>query len=265
MDRRWFVAAGAALLVLTGCSSTPPEEDSDGGPDGPVDLSEIPDAVPRVEPHSRYGNPVSYRVQGRTYRTLRDSRGYREQGIASWYGTKFHGKRTSSGEPYDMFAMSAAHKTLPLPTYARVTNLANGRSVVVKINDRGPFHPNRIIDLSYAAAARLEMHEQGTAVVEVQALDPNEATALNGAAGSAAPQPSLWLQVGAFGSRDNAERLRQRLEQTLTRSIRVQDGSADGQPVYRVQVGPLETVTSSDQVNLQLSELGFSGLRLVVD
>jgi rare lipoprotein A len=136
---------------------------------------------------------------------------------------------------------------------------------VVKINDRGPFHPNRIIDLSYAAAARLEMHEQGTAVVEVEALDPGAATPPNQAAGSVAPQPSLWLQVGAFGSRDNAERLRQRLERTLTRSIRVQDGSAGGQPVYRVQVGPLETVASSDQVNLQLSELGFSGLRLVVD
>jgi rare lipoprotein A len=136
------------------------------------DVYQVPDAVPRDEPRSAFGNPPFYYVAGHRYVVLPSATGYVERGVASWYGTEFHGLRTSTGEPYDMFAMTAAHKTLPLPCYARVTNLSNGRSVVVRINDRGPFVANRIIDLSYSAAARLDMIRNGTAFVQVDVLTP---------------------------------------------------------------------------------------------
>lgn len=142
-------------------------------PAHPPDVSQIPDAIPRYEPRSAFGNPPFYQVYGHRYTVLGSSVGYVERGIASWYGTEFHGLRTATGEPYDMFAMTAAHKTLPLPCYARVINLSNGRSVVVRINDRGPFVSNRIIDLSYAAAAKLGMIGTGTAFVEVETLTPS--------------------------------------------------------------------------------------------
>ena len=138
------------------------------------------------EPLSRYGNPESYVVYGKTYHTLSSSKGYKERGAASWYGTKFHGKRTSSGEPYDLYAMTAAHKTLPLPTYVEVTNLKNGRTVIVKVNDRGPFHDDRLIDLSYAAAAKLDILPYGTGEVEVRAIDPTK-MALTARTADAAP------------------------------------------------------------------------------
>ncbi len=141
-----------------------------GAPSGVPD--QVPDAVPRVEPLSRYGNPPFYDVFGKRYFVLSSSVGYVERGVASWYGPGFHKIRTSAGEPYDMYGMTAAHKTLPLPAYVRVTNLQNGRSVVVRVNDRGPFVGNRIIDLSYTAAAKLDMLRDGTAMVEVRSIDP---------------------------------------------------------------------------------------------
>lgn len=137
-----------------------------------VDLDAIPDAVPRDEPRSRYGNRDEYEVFGRTYRTLASAEGYVEEGVASWYGEEFHGRSTSSGEPYDMYAMTAAHRSLPLPSYVEITNLDNGRTVVVRVNDRGPFHGDRLIDVSYAAAHRLRMIGPGTARVRVRALRP---------------------------------------------------------------------------------------------
>ena len=155
-------------LGLGACTSGSWQQNSrysqaqDTAPAQHIDVSSVKDAVPRPEPYSRYGNPPSYVVLGKRYHTLGSSDNYRERGIASWYGTKFHGHRTSSGESYDMYKMSAAHKSLPLPTYARVTNLGNGKSVIVKINDRGPFHENRLIDLSYAAASRLDILGKGT-------------------------------------------------------------------------------------------------------
>ncbi|MEP7314197.1 MAG: septal ring lytic transglycosylase RlpA family protein, partial [Pseudomonadota bacterium] len=138
----------------------------------PVDVMAVPDAVPRVEPRSARGNPAFYDVMGKRYFVLPKAEGYKERGVASWYGPTFHAKDTSNGESYDMYAMTAAHKTLPLPCYARVTNLANGRSVVVRINDRGPFVGNRIIDLSNTAAHKLDMVRAGTAFVEVTVLTP---------------------------------------------------------------------------------------------
>lgn len=170
-----------AALVVAACGGTPEDSrgplgwDRDGHPHParvPVGLALIPDAVPTTEPPSRYGNPAQYEVFGRTYRTRASSEGYDERGLASWYGTRFHGRRTASGEIYDMFKMTAAHRYLPLPTYVEVTNLDNGKRVIVRVNDRGPFVDDRIIDLSYAAAHRLDMVDQGVARVHVRAVQP---------------------------------------------------------------------------------------------
>lgn len=136
-----------------------------------AEIEAVPDAVPIPEPRSRYGNPPEYEVDGVTYRVMEGSEGYEEEGMASWYGEQFHGRRTSSGEPYDMYAMTAAHRSLPLPTYVEVTNLENGRTVVVRVNDRGPFHQDRIIDVSYVAARKLGLVGPGTAPVRVRALE----------------------------------------------------------------------------------------------
>jgi rare lipoprotein A len=182
MARVWRCAAAAALLQLAACAHAPPHP-SPARPSAPAppatalqrnapDVNQVPDAVPRQEPRSAFGNPPFYYVGGHRYVVLPSASGYAERGVASWYGTEFHGLRTSTGEPYDMFAMTAAHKTLPLPCYARVTNLSNGRNVVVRINDRGPFVANRIIDLSFSAATRLDMIRNGTAFVQVEVLTP---------------------------------------------------------------------------------------------
>jgi len=172
----------ALLLLLVACAHAPPRPSPAHPPAAAPsttvlprnapDANQVPDAVPREEPRSAFGNPPFYYVAGHRYVVLPSSSGYAERGVASWYGTEFHGLRTSTGESYDMFAMTAAHKTLPLPCYARVTNLSNGRSVVVRINDRGPFVANRIIDLSYSAASRLDMIRNGTAFVQVEVLNP---------------------------------------------------------------------------------------------
>ena len=169
-------------ISISGCSSTVRKKKKDGPPKHvPAHLLRTPDAVPKIEPLSRFGNRFgkngrsnSYVALNRRYHVMPTSRGYRARGMASWYGTQFHGRKTSNGERYNMFAMTAAHPTLPLPTYAKVTNLSNGKSVVVKINDRGPFHPGRIIDLSYVAAAKLGVLGRGTAHVEVVSIDPRD-------------------------------------------------------------------------------------------
>jgi rare lipoprotein A len=180
--RAWRCAAPAALLLLAACAHAPrhpgparapaPVAPATVLPHNAPDVNQVPDAIPRDEPRSVFGNPPFYYVGGHRYVVLPSASGYVERGVASWYGTEFHGLRTSTGEPYDMFAMTAAHKTLPLPCYARVTNLSNGRNAVVRINDRGPFVANRIIDLSYSAAARLDMIRNGTAFVQVEVLTP---------------------------------------------------------------------------------------------
>jgi rare lipoprotein A len=164
----YVVAAGGLVAFLSGCSTTGGSVKSQGQ----SNWADIPDAVPRVEPKSGLGNPESYVVFGKRYHTLSSSEGYEAEGVASWYGPKFDRRPTSSGETYDMYAMTAAHKTLPLPTYVRVTNLDNGRTAVVKVNDRGPFYGHRLIDLSYAAARKLGIVATGTAPVDVRAIDP---------------------------------------------------------------------------------------------
>lgn len=196
MNRAAIIACAGGLL-LGGCvsmsgpsgpssepdedrMSTPaPRSEQDRGPaehEVPADIALTPDPEVRAEPKSRSGNPESYEVFGERYFVLDSASGYHERGGASWYGKKFHGRRTSSGEAYDMYAMTAAHRSLPLPSFVRVTHIGNGRSAVVRVNDRGPFHSERIIDLSYAAAARLGMIGEGHAEVSVQALTPGDDT-----------------------------------------------------------------------------------------
>lgn len=265
------VFAGATLFaaLLAGCSTPPVLEEKDGGPGHDVDVSHVPDATPRAEPRSRYGNPSSYEVLGKRYHVLDSSQGYAERGIASWYGTKFHGRRTSSGEPYDMYQMTAAHKTLPLPTYARVTNLRNGRSIVVKINDRGPFHENRIIDLSYAAAKKLDIAQTGTGLVEVQAIDTGKpgATPMMVVNSPAAAQdnPDLYLQVGAFSSESNAQRMQRRLRDMQLDNIRVMAGTSQATAIYRVRIGPIATVEQADQIARLLVDEGMEHPHVVIE
>jgi rare lipoprotein A len=287
----WALAPLGLALLANGCATaTDPQasryaQKHDSAPRQQVDLADVKEAVPRVEPPSRYGNPRSYVVRGTRYQTLTSSKGYRERGIASWYGTKFHGHRTSSGDTYDMYQMSAAHKTLPLPTYARVTNLQNGRSVIVKINDRGPFHENRLIDLSYAAAARLGILGRGTGLVEVNAIDPATyhkvpakpriapsqpkvagMTKTVATGGPAQQTPSLYLQLGAFHNRDNAQRLQSRLSNVnLPGELKISESVSDNQPVYRVRVGPLASVETADQVTRLLADHGIRSPQVVID
>ncbi|MEZ5500299.1 MAG: septal ring lytic transglycosylase RlpA family protein [Steroidobacteraceae bacterium] len=197
------LASACAPLRERGTTRQPTVErgESTGGSAAPPDVAAIPDAVPKSEPRSKFGNPASYEVFGRRYYVLDTAAGHVERGIASWYGPGFHAQRTSSGEPYDMYGMTAAHKTLPIPCYARITNLENNRSVVVRINDRGPFVGDRIVDLSYTAAAKLDMLRRGTALVELRVLQAGNATgstiaaaipvaASNAGAGPVAPPPA---------------------------------------------------------------------------
>src|SRR5688572_16769539 len=228
-----------------------PGLDQDGGPAIPPDVSGVPEPVPRAEPLAKYGNKSPYTVLGRTYSVRSTSKGYVERGLASWYGTKFHGRLTSSREPYDMYKMTAAHKTLPLPSYVRVTNLENGRSLVVRVNDRGPFHEGRIIDLSYTAAIRLGVHTKGTARVEVRALDagaPDPGIRYAAAPPKAPPRPGnarndaehrVLLQVGSFADRDNAKRLERALEDKDLDDVYVDRERVQGRVVHRVRIGPL--------------------------
>jgi rare lipoprotein A len=264
---------------------------ADSGPAIPPDVSQLPEPVPRSEPRARYGNRSPYTVLGRSYHVMESAAGYVQRGIASWYGEKFHGRATSSLEPYDMYAFSAAHKTLPLPTFARVTNLENGRSVVVRVNDRGPFHADRLIDLSYAAAVKLGVHARGTARVEVRALTPGE-TALartaapraRGDAGQvAAPRRPAsatavratprgasthaagrtWVQVGSFGNKDNAQRLRDRLRAAELAPVSLDRARAGNGRVWRVRLGPLDGRALAEHLAAQVRALGFRQPTLV--
>lgn len=219
-----------------------------------AELIALPDAIPRLEPRALLGNPAFYEVYGQRYTVLGSAHGFIERGVASWYGPDFHGIATSTGEPYDMYSMTAAHKTLPLPAYARVTNLKNGRSIVVRINDRGPFKSNRIIDLSYAAALKLDMVREGTTLVEVQAVDPDGSTAQDGLARNV----SLYAQVGAFGVLDNARRLRDRLSNTGFDAVNIQSDTRGATPMHRVRVGPIQSVEAYDALVERLHQVGVS-------
>lgn len=252
----------ALLLLLAGCVSAPPRPaPSTPPPQPPKDAAAIPDAVPKVEPRSAKGNPPFYEVFGKRYFVMATANGYVERGVASWYGPGFHAARTATGEPYDMYGMTAAHKTLPLPAYVQVTNLSNGRSVIVRVNDRGPFKDGRIIDLSHTAASRLDMIRAGTAFVEVRALTPGEP------ANPAPPPPpaELFVQAGAFSEAANASRLLGQLRaQGFAKSFVREDYVGDKR-IYRVRVGPIPTVPEFDKAVAQLKALGVADARLAAD
>lgn len=300
--KEWLVLAGVAIL-LAACGSQPPRtvaRDESGAPaakpapqkpqvmlkrgggfyqdDGPADslpenLDAIPDAQPRPEPLHRFANRP-YTVLGRDYVPAQELKPYKVRGIGSWYGRKFHGQKTSSGEVYDMFAMTAAHPTLPIPSYARVTNLASGKSVVVRVNDRGPFLHERVIDLSYAAAWKLGYIASGSAMVEVESVlpgeAPKEAPAADTLLAAARPEPAdvsadtpplpsveelrgTFLQLGAFGNLDNAESFRARLLRQLTwLSETIHVHPKDG--MYRLHLGPYRDAQEAGRVAERIRE-----------
>lgn len=250
-------------------------QDRDGEPDKHVEVSTLREPEPRDEPRSKYGNRSPYTVLGETYRVLPSADGYIERGIASWYGNKFHGYKTSSFEPYDMYQFSAAHKSLPLPSYVRVTNLANGKSVVVRVNDRGPFHENRLIDLSYAAAARIGIWPAGTGLVEVRAIRPSEAPSKSQVAQASKPvasphsplarEPRIYLQVGAFGEPANAERAAQTVERAGLGRVQVVQVELNGRPIRRVRLGPLGSADEADRLSKTIRRLGFGPAQVAID
>jgi rare lipoprotein A len=289
------IALFSILLVITACSSTPRRDGGyyqDDGPHAsvPVDIWQLPEPVPKYEPLSKYGNKP-YTVFNKTYYPLTGAKDYRERGVASWYGRKFHGQRASSGETYDMYALTAAHKTLPLPSYARVRNLTNNRSIVVRVTDRGPFIDNRLIDLSYTAAARLGILGTGTGLVEVESLIPGESPpdsrlATSEPAGAEAkpvtitgviagspertpPPPAtaaqLYVQAGAFTNLDNARALRARLENGDFKPIEIQTARLDNNTVHRVRIGPLPSVEEGDRVAARVTSLGVNNAYLIVE
>ncbi len=225
----------------------------------PPDISAIPDVVPKAEPKSARGNPPFYTVLGKRYFVLDSAAGYVERGVASWYGPGFHEASTSNGEPYDMYAMTAAHKTLPLPSYVHVTNLKNGKSVVVRVNDRGPFKDGRIIDLSYTAAAKLDILKAGTAFVEVRAITPGEDEK------AAPPATSLYVQAGAFSSQPNAAKLLADLRAQGVKQGFVREDVVNGKQMFRVRIGPIPSVPEFDRVIARLKALGISDARLALD
>ena len=248
-----LLAAVAWVALLSACGLVPERDRA------PAD----PGAASCAGPKSRYGNPRSYVVLGRRYNTLSSARGFVERGIASWYGKKFHGRRTSSGQTYDMYKMTAAHKTLPLPTYVAVRNLSTGREIRVCVNDRGPFHSNRIIDLSYAAANKLGIARKGTGFVEVRAIGPGSAPA-RGAAGSArgGVAGAIFIQAGAFRVAANAERLRANLAAISSTPVRVLRA---GDRLYRVRLGPLSGVEEADRLANALARFGYERPQIVAE
>ncbi len=254
-----------AAVFVSGCSVSPFSEQDSAPSTVPFNVLAVADAVPKYENRTRAGNPVEYKVLGKRYKVLAASKGYQETGIASWYGTKFHGRKTSNGEIYNMYAMTAAHKTLPIPSYVRVTNLKNQRSVVVRVNDRGPFHKNRIIDLSYTAAVKLGIQKTGTGFVEVTALEFDGAEKLTEVWNSTVQQQVgvLYLQIGAFASAVNAQQLQDKLSLGQITNSRIQIVKNQQADLYKVQIGPLNSTQQADMFNKRLALLGIARTQLI--
>lgn len=265
-----------SLLALAACGGNKTRHD--GPPAGSARIPDLPgDAVPRKEPRSKYGNGPVYEVLGKRYTVMPSSKGYQERGVASWYGKKFHGNLTSNREVYDMYEMTAAHKTLPLPTYVQVRNLRNDKTIIVRVNDRGPFVHNRIIDLSYAAAIKLDMIADGTSLVEVTAINLDEPSgdrpvrqatppASQEAAGSGPAHPhAIFVQVGAFGERANAERRLRTLAQAGVDNGFIHEEAVSGRTLYRVRIGPVADVVQYDVLVEELANIGITDPYLITD
>lgn len=277
-----------AALVLAGCASSPEPDHSsrytmaqDKAPAGSFDVSGLEDAKPKYEEPRGAGNKSPYKVWGKEY-TVQDSNdGYVQRGTASWYGEKFHGHKTSNGEVFDMYEMSAAHKSFRIPGYARVTNLDNGRSVVVRVNDRGPFHGDRLIDLSYAAAKKLGYQGKGTAQVEVAAItvkkdgsmtlagkpfpDGKATVPVKQLAESASDSEALFVQLGSFSQRSPAEVLLKRARQSIEDPMRVKEVETASGRFHRVQVGPFSDEDEALRAQNLLEDKGFGQSILLTD
>lgn len=271
IDRRVTVLLSVMFLSACGSVEVAPSS-SDKAPSKQVDVSKIPNAVPKDEPRSRYGNPKSYVVFDKRYYVMESNKGFVEKGIASWYGTKFHGRRTSSGETYDMYAMTAAHKNLPLPTYVEVTNLKNGKQIIVKVNDRGPFHENRIIDLSYTAATKLDIVKNGTGLVEIRVVGPGQTVSIDAAKGApvvSTPtiknEDGFYIQVGSFGNLTNAEGLKQKLAPIGKDKINISEVVVSGNALYRVRIGPLTDIDQADAIISDLTNYDVNEHRIVTN
>jgi len=234
-------------------------------PPAPAPAQPSPDELPEPLPRSRAGNPPFYEVLGERYFVLEESEGYREQGVASWYGAPFHGRRTSSGTVYDMHEFTGAHKTLPLPTLVRVTNLDNGRSVVLTVDDRGPFVKNRLIDLSYAAAKELDIVKSGTGRVEVEAVRTRRVQSASPAAQPAGSAQLLYMQVGAFSDEANAARLKGSLESKGVNNVVIRYDDDVRPALYRVRIGPIEGSAEYDALASRLAALSIANPRLVTE
>jgi rare lipoprotein A len=264
------------MLAIASCGGNKVKRD---GPPGSARIPDLPgDAVPRPEARSKYGNGPVYEVLGKRYTVMPSGSGYQERGVASWYGKKFHGNLTSNREVYNMYAMTAAHKTLPLPTYVRVRNLSNNRSIVVRVNDRGPFVHNRIIDLSYAAAIKLDMIKDGTSLVEVTAISfdppqgdrpvrvskpPPPAPAQTEATQPLAAANQIYVQVGAFGERSNAERRLGELALAGIADAFIHEERTTDRVLYRVRIGPVADVVQYDVIVDELEAMGISDPYLI--
>ena len=234
--------------------------DKDGAPLQKLDPNSILDAEPRHEVLRVAGNISPYIVNGQEYQLIEQYRGYKERGIASWYGTKFHGHATSNGETYSLYEMSAAHRTLPIPVYVKVTNLDNGRTAVVRVNDRGPFHSERIIDLSYAAAVKLGYADRGTARVEIEVIDTD-----NTYASSSTDAARYYLQVAAFTQLDSANALQRQLSAGLSYPVMIASSGAHGSAMHRVRVGPFVDYSSAQAAKKILQQQWSGESHLVVE
>ncbi|CAA0097537.1 septal ring lytic transglycosylase RlpA family protein [Zhongshania aliphaticivorans] len=278
------VLAMAALLVAAACAPLSPVEedtlpagtaaktpantqgksrykfDQDGAPLTKLDPSTIVDAKPRHELILAAGNMNPYVVRGKEYQLIDQYRGYKERGIASWYGTKFHGHATSNGEIYSLYEMSAAHTRLPIPIYVKVTNLDNGRTAVVRVNDRGPFHSDRIIDLSYAAAVKLGYADKGTARVEIEVIDTD-----NGSVAADANNARYYLQVAAFTKLASAAALQQQLSVDLGYPVMVASSGNNESAMHRVRVGPFVNYSSAQAAKKVLQKQWSGESHLVVE
>ncbi len=286
--KRWSRKSSRVLTLLViplvflfaGCSLVKPTivgEERDSGPEQPVSVAHIPDAVPREEIRTIAGNKTPYRLLGKTYHIMSSPEGYRQHGTASWYGKKFHGRRTSNGELYNMYGMTAAHKTLPIPCYVRVTNTQNNRTVIVRVNDRGPFHGNRIIDLTYTAAKKLGFENTGTAPVLVEYVDPKSHQATIPAPANAglqanpneplAPAPgnpagyqlpqNTFLQVGAFSRATTAYQVQDKLKGLTHFKVWVLEPKQKSS-LFRVQIGPFADNFELMNVRQKLIDANFT-------
>ncbi len=265
------------FVLLAGCGNSGVK---DNAPSGSLSIPELPgDAIPRPEARSRYGNGPNYEVFGERYAVMSSASGYSERGVASWYGKKFHGRLTSNREPYDMYKMTAAHKTLPLPSYVRVRNLRNDTSIVVRVNDRGPFVDNRIIDLSYVAALKLDMVGTGTSLVEVTAITfddpPGDRPTMQTTNRKIVPQlqpprvdpvppepqaleaNKIYVQVGAFGSPENAKRRSAALTGAHIGNVIIYEDTSVSPTLFRVRVGPIHDVIQYDVIVEELENIGI--------